>query len=96
MSDRARLEDRHTVTCKKCGYEAIDTTKAPAQKWLEDCPQCETLTVSKIKAEIARRIGRISGFDERDFSSEAGIHNRGVVSGLDHLWKWIQQSEGGD
>lgn len=41
MSDRRTLEDRYTVTCKECGHEQIDPGKKPAQKWLEDCPQCK-------------------------------------------------------
>lgn len=55
-----------------------------------------SVSVDKIKAEIARRIERIAAFEPRDFDEAARAHNRGVVSGLDHLWKWIQNSEGGD
>ena len=54
------------------------------------------LSVLDIKLEIARRIERISAFDPQKFDDGAATHNRGVVSGLDHLWKWIQNSEGGD
>ena len=56
----------------------------------------DKLSIYDIKLEIARRIERISVFDPRDYDSDAILHNRGVVKGLDALWKWIQNSEGGD
>lgn len=56
----------------------------------------DNLSVYDIKLEIARRIERISAFDPRDYDSDAILHNRGVVMGLDKLWKWIQQSESED
>ncbi len=54
----------------------------------------DALSVYDIKLEITRRIERISAFDPRDY--DAILHNRGVVKGLDSLWKWIQQSESED
>lgn len=41
MSWRSQLEDKHTVICKRCKKELIDTNKKPAQKYYkEKCPHC--------------------------------------------------------
>jgi phage FluMu protein Com len=42
MGTRWLLEDKYTVRCKFCGHEVIDTSKAPAQKYIIGiCPMCK-------------------------------------------------------
>ncbi len=48
------------------------------------------LSVLDIKTEIARRIERMTSVVDHSLATQ------GAVQGLDSLWKWIQQSEGGD
>ena len=41
MGWRSELENKYTVSCKKCGHEIVDPSKKPAQKYIQDrCPAC--------------------------------------------------------
>ena len=39
MSNRREIEDRYTVTCRKCKAAWVNPDKHPRQKW-GDCPDC--------------------------------------------------------
>ena len=41
MTQRSKLEDKYTLTCKVCGYQMIDPHKHPRQKYIKDCPECK-------------------------------------------------------
>lgn len=45
MSHRSQLEDKYTVVCKDCGYEAIDPNKKPRQRYMKNCPKCGEVVI---------------------------------------------------
>jgi hypothetical protein len=40
MSQRAELEDKHTVVCLGCNAEWVDPEKKPGQKYAKRCQNC--------------------------------------------------------
>lgn len=53
MSQRAELEDKHTVICLGCNAEWIDPDKKPGQKYAKRCKNCGR--TSEQNQRIARK-----------------------------------------
>lgn len=65
MSQRAELEDKHTVICLGCNAEWIDPDKKPGQKYAKQCKNCgrtnkENQRLAKRQRQTEKRTHEIS------------------------------------
>ncbi len=79
MSQRAELEDKHTVICLGCNAEWIDPSKKPGQKYAKRCKNCGR--TSEQNQRIARR---------RKLDSE----QRGMINALAEFCDTIEDTGG--